>query len=395
MSEIWIPAAAGGGGVTSDDVTALKKHILKGERTITQDSSDEVIEGELEVNSLLSFSVAAYSGRRVLAKWQNPNQAAGKPYSGVMIRYSTSGYPGINEGTQIYKGAGNNTASGGLSQSFLDLPNLNTKYFFSIFPYVTTNKEDMIGTPINAQATTSGILNKTFTAGGSYTIPEGYSKMDAFCVGGGGGGGKGDGSKSNFYGRGGGGGGGGYTKTVKNISISGGQILNCIIGGGGGGSNTTYDGNTGGTTSITSNNKILCSANGGIGGARGERQYGGNGGSGGGRGGYDDFDGYIEHAQNGASNGGNASGQGQGSTTRVFGESSGTLYAGGGGGGGASSANYGNGGSGGGGQGGEYQKNGHNGSTNTGGGGGGGHGSNYVYAAGGNGGSGIAIIKLY
>ena len=47
--------------------------------------------GNMTVNSLLSFSVAAYSGRRVIATWTNPNQAAGRPYSGVIIRYDTEG----------------------------------------------------------------------------------------------------------------------------------------------------------------------------------------------------------------------------------------------------------------------------------------------------------------
>ena len=50
----------------------------------------------MTVNSLLSFSVAAYSGRRVLLKWQNPYAAAGKPYSGVIIKASRGGYPAWN-----------------------------------------------------------------------------------------------------------------------------------------------------------------------------------------------------------------------------------------------------------------------------------------------------------
>ena len=39
--------AGGTGGVTSDDVTASKAQVLKGYKTVTRDSDDEVIEGEI------------------------------------------------------------------------------------------------------------------------------------------------------------------------------------------------------------------------------------------------------------------------------------------------------------------------------------------------------------
>ena len=145
----------GAGGTGSDECTARLADIPKGLKAVAADSNDEAgvgtmaltgnaqaghvlagetfytnnyktkLTGTMTVNSLLSFSVAAYSGRRVLAKWQNPNQAAGKPFSGVIIRYSTSGYPGTTGGTQIYKGAGNNTAAGAWSQAYLDMPSRN------------------------------------------------------------------------------------------------------------------------------------------------------------------------------------------------------------------------------------------------------------------------------
>lgn len=95
-----------GGGYGSDDCTASLDYVLAGKTAIASDSNDEPGNGRMTVNSLLSFSCAAYSGRRILAKWQNPKAATGKPYSGVIIRYSTSGYPGKTGGTQIYKGAG-------------------------------------------------------------------------------------------------------------------------------------------------------------------------------------------------------------------------------------------------------------------------------------------------
>lgn len=160
------------------------------------------------------------------------------------------------------------------------------------------------------KCTSSGTLR--FTSLGN------ASGIDVFCVGGGGGGGK-DGSGSNGLGSGG----GGYTKTAKGISVSTGTSYAITVGSGG----AMNSSGGGGTTSA-----FGVSA---AGGQTGTALAGGNGGSGGG--------GFAEGT--GGSNGGNgaagtestgisgrAGGQGQGSTTREFGESSGTLYAGGGGG---------------------------------------------------------------
>ena len=63
---------------------AQAAHVLAGETFYTNNYKTKLT-GTMTVNSLLNFSVAAYSGRRVLAKWQNPNQAAGKPFSGVKM----------------------------------------------------------------------------------------------------------------------------------------------------------------------------------------------------------------------------------------------------------------------------------------------------------------------
>ena len=374
--------------------------------------------GTMTVNSLLSFSVAAYSGRRVLAKWQNPKAATGKPYSGVYIRYSTSGYPGKTGGTQIYKGAGSNTSSGGQSQAYLDLPAFSTKYYLSIYPYVTTSAGELTGTVLNATVTTSSTITKNFTSGSTYTIPAGYTKMDIFCVGGGGAGGCGDDEVvSGMHTPGGGGGGGGYTKTVTGIAISSGQSLAIVVGSGGTATKSGVSGyaNSGGASSVTRSGNTLCTADGGKGG----HQYGGSGGSGGSGGGTGGYNNVIGSsgtgAGNGGTNGGNggaSGGKGQGATTRAFGASSGTAYSGGGGGGGASGSYYGGGSGGatGGGAGGigRYRSGGSSdepeysgpsagsaGSANTGGGGGGGGACDGASAYGGNGGSGIVIIKLY
>ena len=161
MGEILMTGGSGG-GTGSDECTATLDHVLAGKTAVTKDSHDEPGNGRMTVNSLLSFSVAAYSGR------------------------STSGYPGKTGGTQIYKGAGSNTASEGQSQAYLDLPALNTTYYLSIYPYVTCSAGEMTGAVINATVKTSTQLTVTIKGTQTYTIPAGFSRMDAFAVGGGG-----------------------------------------------------------------------------------------------------------------------------------------------------------------------------------------------------------------
>ena len=220
---------------------------------------------------------------------------------------------------------------------------------------------------------TSGVI--TFTSLGSFA-----NGIDVFCVGGGGGGG--------FCG-----GGGGYTKTgsfVPNVNTP----YEIVIGAGDAGTKTSRSNHAnsshGGSTSA-----FGVTATGGGHGSDFDvsSPAGGNGGSGGGYGGS---------TSNGGSDGGNGSGGnpgiGQGRTTREFGQSGATLYAGGGGGG-----NYaawgdwgGPGGAGGGGAGTQNCSNGLNGTANTGGGGGGGYavgGGEGTNTYGGSGGSGIVVIR--
>lgn len=382
---------------------ALVNHVLQGE-TFYNTNPKQKLTGTMTVNSILSFSVAAYSGRRVLLKWQNPYAAPGKPYCGVVIKVSTGGYPAWDAPTwdAIYAGAGNNVTPGGWSQAFMDLPALNTTYYFTCFGYAITNFGD-IYSPVydpssvkNAVYTTVGPSLVTITGTQNFTIPYGFTTADIFCVGGGGGGGAGYRFTSNAYEQGGGGGGGGYTTTALNIGITAGQIMNCVIGNGGG-QNTAINGpgGTGGTTSVSRGGIVLCTANGGKGGDGASGGYGGNGGSRGGSGGYNDLEPkpVINAGGNGYADGAGTGSQGY--TTRAFGEAGNTLYAGGGGGGGVSYGNPGAGGAGGGGAGGAHNGTGNAGAANTGGGGGGGGGAVYGTAkAGGPGGSGVVLIRL-
>lgn len=449
MGKVLISGGAGG-GVSSDDTTTIAAHVLKGDTYLGSDTDDEAgtgtmknvaatetaksvvytspnivmrmtngahitnassgypevqiaasnfgdattayvykgkkftssaglnLTGAMTVNSLLSFSAAASSTTSITLTWKNPTAATGKPFSGVRVRYSTSSSPGKTGGSQLYYGSGNNTSSGGTSSTTVSGLTAGTKYYLSIYPYATTSAGELTGDILNTTVTTLSIINKTFTSGGTYTIPSGYTKIDIFCVGGGGGG------CSSSTRTPGGGGGGGYTKTVTGISVSAGQALTITVGAGSTG--------TGGTSSVVRSGTTLCTASGG---GR-ANTYGGKGGSGGGSGGED-----ASTGGNGGSNGsdghqssaGYTVGKGQGTTTRAFGSSSGTLYAGGGAGGGTSAG--GKGGTGGGGNGGTGRSNGSNGSANTGGGGGGAGTLGAWSGNGGSGGSGIVLIKVY
>ena len=217
---------------------------------------------------------------------------------------------------------------------------------------------------------TSGTL--TFT-----NVGNGINGIDVFLVGGGG---SGYYRSNNQYS---GGGGGGYTRTQKNVSIANNSSYNIVVGAGGAIPTTQGTGNNGQASSA-----FGYSASGGYAPNNGVFAYdliaGGNGGSGGG-----------SAASNGGSDGSNGSGTyggaGQGTTTREFGESTGTLYSGGGGGGGDA---YGgwvvtSGGVGGGGGGNVTNTKAGDGVANTGGGGGNAPGLGKC----GSGGSGIVIIR--
>ena len=221
--------------------------------------------------------------------------------------------------------------------------------------------------------------------------------IDVFMVGGGGAGGYQSGSGP----RGSGGGGGGYTRTVRRINTVANQSYQIQVGAGGT-VNTSGMGNDGASSAF--NNFTVSGGN------HGENDTsfaGGAGGSGGGGGVRSNSD-YGTGGSNGndGENGypdTNAGGNGQGYTTREFGETTGKLYGGGGGGGRymvSSTPIVSMGGAGGGGAGGWRSDTGGTyqaaaaGVANTGGGGGGGvrlTATHYVIAA--SGGSGIVCFR--
>jgi hypothetical protein len=350
--------------------------------------------GAMTVGTLGSFSAAAYSKSQITLTWKNPayDPASGICFSGVIIRYKTGSYPTSPTDGTLYMGTGSNTAASGSSSYTVGSLSANTKYYFRAWPYFTCSAGNytinstvvMTGNYLEATATTTATGQANITSSKNWTVPTNVRSIQAFLVGGGGNGATG--TKSAYAG----GGAGGYTKTTSWISVSPGQSIACTVGAGGGNTSivingTTYTANAGGKG--TSGTSVAT--------------LGGTGGSGGGA-----------PQGNGGSNGGNGEdatnvkdclgGSGQGTTTRAFGSSSGTLYAGGGGGGGfqiSSSYGYGagSGGSGGGGAG-NLWADGASGSANTGGGGGGGGSFNYSSSmkggfSGGSGGSGIILIQ--
>ena len=161
---------------------------------------------------------------------------------------------------------------------------------------------------------TSGTLKFT-------SLGAGENGIDVFCVGGGGG-------APRYCG----GAGGGYTKTEKKVAVEAGKGYTIVVGAGGPSKTDHTNGGDGGTTSA-----FGVEANGGKGAIWADiregdasKMYayriGADGGSGGG--GYAGAGG--KDGANGEPGESNSGGKGQGTTTRAFGESSGTLYSSGG-----------------------------------------------------------------
>lgn len=373
----------GAGGIDPDELTVTPEKVLAGE-IFGGAGSDEPQTGTMDVQSILSFSAAPYSSKEIMFTWQNPTKGA---FSGVIIIGKEGSYPeNINDGTRYYKGYGDNPSANGVSSMVVDGFSGGVTYYFRAFSYALRNGAEWIsGKTYTATASTKK-GQQAFTSSGMFTVPDGVRFIDVFLVGGGSGG-------SGVYSGRCGGGGSGYTKTFKDIPTSPGQQFAVTIGAGGsggiGGTSTgatkpTLPGN-GGTTSFGEYS---------IGGGTRSPNASNGAGSGGSGGGWDD----PGFSDGGGGAGTGADGAGQGTTTRAFGESTNTLYAGGGGGaicsGSAHNAHAG--GAGGGGAGGYRYKSGmvyaSAGGANTGGGGGGCAWVSFSLGAG-SGGSGLVIVR--
>ena len=376
--------------------------------------------------SALAVTVGFSTAGTIKATRTNPSDAK---YKGVRIMYKTGGYPtSPTDGSVFYDSNDATPVSTYTKNGFTD----GTAYYLRAFAYTyknatrlyttTTSGAQASGTPVQIQG------QQIFTSSGNFTVPAGVNAIDVFLVGGGGGG------NVNGYA----GAGGGYTKTLKNLSVTPGSSLSVVVGAGGAGSTekTGLGGN--GSASTIGIGGTTYTANGGYGGGVYTTANAGHGGSGGGASASGRSDAVSEWVPNGSHGGdGGSDGsngyfgsqsaynymvstnnslaetrkpvlvpsdrpycRGQGSTTRAFGESSGTLYSGGGGSAcdnNTSTLWYGAGGAGGGGKGGAYSTSASAGTANTGGGGGCGstygNGSSSANSHGKAGGSGIVIIR--
>ena len=427
-----LASGSGGGGTGSDECTASKAQVLTGYTAVTSDSGDEAVEGTMPNNgeqsatlkcgqskqipagytsggtvvaadlasqtggdataayiykgktawvngnkltgnmtcqSVLSFSVAAYSTSQVLATWKNPSKG---PFSGVIICAKIGGYPTNKDDSRVYTGVGSNSAANGTSSAIIGNLQAGQTYYFRIWGYVTCSAGNFYSGYSQATVKTTVHGRQAFTSSGTFTVPTAVRSINIHCTGGGGGGEGG----SWRYRNGGSGGGGGHTSYKNGISVTPGTKITVTVGAGGAGGYHV------GSDSSAVVNGTTYKAYGGNKKTDGSTYYS-YGGSGGGQ--YGDNSKAAGVGGNNGGDGGNNSGSGQGTTTKEFG--SGTLYAGGGGGGGYKNSAAG--GSGGGGAG-SSNTIGSNGSAGTGGGGGGGAASGS--SLGGTGGSGNVII---
>ncbi len=203
------------------------------------------------------------------------------------------------------------------------------------------------------EAETNPNNESTFTASGNFSFSSMVKSFDVFCVGGGGSGGAaaGFGDSTSFQGACATGGGGGYTKTETNITETSG-VFQVVIGSGGKNvsaqirnssdpesSGAYKNGLDGGETYVMNNDKKICSALGGKGGkadfqAINGSASGADGGSGSGVASYGwGVEDVADSGENGEDGGtldyvtfDDVPGDGQGYTTRAFGENDGDVY---------------------------------------------------------------------
>ena len=322
----------------------------------------------------------------------------GDGYAAETVQFTaTVGSAGIPDNNYTYQWYMNDKVISGATNSTYTTVKLRTAGTF-VYYCTVSNGVGKAAESNRATVTVNGIDWKIkITKSTSITfsqMPTG--SVDLFMVGGGGSGVR---AATNIGGdntHGGGGGCGGFTTTSKNISVAKGQAYQITIGSGGVPSSDGFTGGNGGNTYAFGQTAM--------GGSCGATSYGDTGSGGSGGGGHGDG----TNPRTGGDGGYNGSdgkygtyksqitfGAGQGKTTREFGESTGTLYAGGGGGAcGAAKADTlgdgGKGGSGGGGNGAGWSAA-KDGKANTGGGGGGA--CRFVNTTPGSGGSGVVIIR--
>lgn len=110
--------------------------------------------GTMEIQSALNFSIAASSYNTVRISWKNPSVG---PWTGIIVKMSTSGNPGTGGGTEKYRGSGTNGSQAN-GNNYVDITGLNhnTKYYFTCASYIHYNNlnQDELGSVYNGTATT-------------------------------------------------------------------------------------------------------------------------------------------------------------------------------------------------------------------------------------------------
>ena len=132
MSDVMIPVR-GGGGTSSDDVTASKSNILQGKTTVTSDSDDEIVEGTMTNCGAKTAELACGES-----------------------------YP-IPEG--YHDGKGKVTAKSLASQ---------TSGTAAAGDILKDKKAVVNGSPVTGTMANQGAKTANLNCGGSYTIPAGY-----------------------------------------------------------------------------------------------------------------------------------------------------------------------------------------------------------------------------
>lgn len=300
---------------TGGDATAA--YIYKGKTAWVNGNK---LTGNMTCQSVLSFSVAAYSTSQVLATWKNPAKG---PFSGVIICAKTGGYPANKDDSRVYTGVGNNSAANGTSSVIIGNLQAGQTYYFRIWGYVTCSAGNFYSANKDATCKITAHGRKAFTSSGTFTVPAGVRSINIHCTGAGSKGN--DGRARDRYA--GGGGGGGYAAWKTGIAVNPGAQIVVAVGAGGTTDDTSSTGSNAPSSSATLNGTTLVSA---LGGSNGTysivtmHSYSGKpGGNSGGNGAT--FDGSIRN-WNGPSAGAAST------STSEFGN--GTRYAGGGGGGG-------------------------------------------------------------
>lgn len=331
-------------------------------------------QGVSKTTQISNLSLVSNISGSITVSWVNP---VDDKFKGLVILAKKNSIPtSVNDGVVIYD---SNDTKPLTSKTYTGLDYLAT-YHLRAFAYTYKNAT-RVYTETQSGATISFTTvapkgMQTFTSSGTFTVPKSVTSIDVFAVGGGGAGGTASGSAT------GGGGAGGYTATLKSYKVTEGTVIPVVVGSG----STSVNYGPGGDTIFGDSLLIAKGGNsskyasvGGSGGSGGGATGGGPGGSNGSNGGASPY----------GADGWGTFGIGQGSTTRAFGESNGTLYAGGGGGGynGSVSSPGGAGGGGAGANGNSYSAS--HGTSGTGG-GGGGSSANSTF---GNGGSGVLVIR--